>query len=119
MSKSSYALAQKTRYRITLDLSTSNKMDQLIDLEKIKWHKLLDLQSGEKVSVEVEKYNSIYSNEMGYIITLDLIALDDFDPYQIKWNRLIEGWMIENGSQKNRITKSKSYVEVLDAPYSW
>lgn len=114
MSKSAYALVQKTRYRITLEITlTSKKMDQIIDIEKVKWHKLLDLQSGESVNVEVEKYDSAFTSEMECIFTLDLSVFDDFDPHQIEWKKLIENWT------KLRVVNSKSYVEVLDAPYSW
>ena len=46
-----------------------------------------------------------------YRITLDLTTLDDFDPHQIDWEKVLD-------LQPNEKLNSK-YVEVLDAPYSW
>ena len=115
MSKSSYALAQKTRYRITLEISVSNTFD----LNKIKWHKLLNLQSGESVKVEVEQYTSLHKDQNDFIVILDITALDDFEPHQIQWNTLIRNWLLGD-NQKNAVKlTTKSYVEVIDAPYSW
>lgn len=112
MSKSSYTLAQKTSYRVTLDIIASKELD----LNSMKWHKLLDLQTGESVNVEVNVYNSFIPDKKShvYIATLHIVALEDLDPHQINWKRIISEKI-----GKNFILDFKSYVEVLDAPYSW
>jgi len=45
-----YTLAQKTRYRVTLDIEALNDFDP----HNIDWTKLFDLQSGEKCDAYVE-----------------------------------------------------------------
>lgn len=112
MAKSSYALAQKTRYRVTLDIIASKEFD----LNSVKWYKLLDLQSGENVNAEVNEYNSFIPDKKSYvfIVTLHIVALEDFDPYQINWKKIVSEEV-----SKNSILDFKTYVEVLDAPYSW
>lgn len=114
MAKSSYALVQKVRYRVTLEVTLLNEFDYNL----IKWNKLLDLQSGENVKVEVNEYNTFLPQTMQtcicYIITLDIVALEDLDPNQIDWKKFIS-----STTKKNSIMDFKSYVEVLDAPYSW
>jgi hypothetical protein len=45
-----------------------------------------------------------------YRITLELDVLDDFNPHQIDWNKVLK-------LEPNE--RIKSYVENLDAPTSW
>lgn len=45
-----------------------------------------------------------------YRITLELDVLEDFNPHQIDWNKVL---------QLEPAERVKSYVENLDAPTSW
>jgi predicted component of type VI protein secretion system len=51
---SPYLAAQKTRYRVTLDLAVMDDFDP----HQIQWHKVLDLQGNENVESYIENLSA-------------------------------------------------------------
>lgn len=105
---SSYALAQKTKYRITLDIRTP--YDDFFP-RKLNWNEILSLEPSEKVlSVFNEDLTENPDVTYHYRITLVLLALEDLVPYQIVW---------ENVLKFDETESVTAYVEDLDSPVRW